>query len=222
MTTATAPAPAPPEHGLRQRGVLLIDDHRVFTDVLAFALDAQPDLRCVAVAHSVRDGVAKAAVYDFDVAIVDLYLPDGGGLSAIGQLHALRPNAQLIVLTDHPRADLAATAYRAGADAFLTKDDTLNAVLGIIRGTRRDPRRITPVSAHSNAGPQLTPREHQVLTLLAAGADARRIARDLRLSLYTVRDYIKAILAKLGVHSQHAAVAAATELGLIAAGRQLP
>jgi DNA-binding NarL/FixJ family response regulator len=219
MTTATTPAtPA----GSRERGVLLIDDHRVFTDVLALALDAQPDLRCVAVAHSVREGLAKAAVYDFDAAIVDLNLPDSGGLSALSGLHRLRPHAQLIVLTAHPRADLAAAAYRAGAHAFLAKDDALHSVLGVIRGARPDPRRAQSARSSTTARPQLTPREHEVLAMLATGADARRIARDLRLSLHTVRDYIKAILAKLGVHSQNAAVAAATEVGLLTDGKRFP
>jgi two-component system response regulator DesR len=217
MTTATTSAPPA---GLRQRGVLLIDDHRVFTDVLAFALDAQPDLRCVAVAHSVREGLAKAGVYDFDVAIVDLNLPGGGGIAVLSELRGLRPHALLIVLTAHPRADLAAAAFRAGAQAFLAKDDALHAVLDVIRGSRRGLRGAVPARPRPAAGPQLTPREHEVLAMLASGADARRIARDLRLSLHTVRDYIKAILAKLGVHSQHAAVAAATELGLVTAGQR--
>ncbi|MEV0133062.1 response regulator [Dactylosporangium sp. NPDC050688] len=122
--------------------MLLIDDHRVFTDALAFALDAQPDLRCVAVANSARDGLAKAAVYDFDVAIVDLYLPNAGGLAVVDELRAMRPAALLVVLTGHPRADLAAAAHRAGADAFLAKDDTLNAVLGVLRGAPTPRRRL--------------------------------------------------------------------------------
>src|SRR5258705_4946793 len=107
------------------RAVLVIDDHRVFTDVLSFALDAQPDLRCVAVAHSARDALAKAAGCDFDVAIVDLQLPDGSGLNVVGELRALRPAAQLIVLTGHPQPGLAEQARGAGADAFLAKDDAL-------------------------------------------------------------------------------------------------
>jgi DNA-binding NarL/FixJ family response regulator len=202
---------------MRPRDVLLIDDHRVFTDVLAFALDAQPDLRCVAVAHGLRDGLAKAATHHFDVAIVDLHLPDGAGLTAIGKLRVLRPRAQLIVLTGDVHPEMSAAAYRAGADAFVAKDDALQSVLRAIRHHSTAASAAAPVAT---AGPQLTPREREVLALLATGADARQIARALRLSLHTVRDYIKAILGKLRVHSQHAAVAAATELGLIATGRE--
>ncbi|MFC5003640.1 response regulator transcription factor [Dactylosporangium cerinum] len=218
MSTATMPAGCGAgAAGRGPRAVLLVDDHRIFTDVLAFALDAQPDLRCVAVANSARDGLAKAAVYDFDVAIVDLHLPDAGGLAVVEALRAMRPTALLVVLTGHPRADLAAAAHRAGADAFLAKDDALNAVLGVLRGGPPPRRRFDGA-----AGPQLTPREREVLALLASGADARRIAQDLGLSMHTVRDYIKTILAKLGVHTQHAAVAAAVESGLVTTGKRYP
>src|SRR5690349_12449573 len=92
------------------RAVLLVDDHRVFAEALAFALDAQPDLHCAAVAGSVRGALDAAAACDFDVAIVDLNLPDGGGLTVVGHLRALRPAAQLIVLTGHDQPGLAERA----------------------------------------------------------------------------------------------------------------
>ncbi|MEV4509197.1 response regulator transcription factor [Dactylosporangium sp. NPDC049525] len=220
MSTATMPAVSGTCPAVRApRTVLLVDDHRIFTDVLAFALDAQPDLRCVAVANSAREGLAKAAAYDFDVAIVDLHLPDAGGLAVVEELRAIRPAALLVVLTGHPRADLAAAAHRAGADAFLAKDDALHAVLGVLRGAPPpSPRR----RLADTAGPQLTPREHEVLASLASGADARTISHDLGLSMHTVRDYIKTILAKFGVHTQHAAVVAAIESGLVTAGKRHP
>nr|BFE57901.1 response regulator transcription factor [Dactylosporangium thailandense] len=188
------------------RAVLLVDDHRVFADALAFALDAQPDLRCVAVAGSVRGALEAAAGCAFDVAIVDLNLPDGGGLTVVGHLRSLRPDAQLIVLTGHDRPGLADRARRAGADVFLPKDDALRSVLDAIRGTGAAPQ---PV-------PRLSPRESEVLALLAAGRPASRIASELELSVHTVRDYLKTIRAKLGVQSQLDAVLAADRLGLVA------
>lgn len=196
----------PAATGSRRQNVLLVDDHQVFTDVLAFALNAQPDLRCVAVAHSARDALAKATTHPFDVAIVDLHLPDGDGLSVLGELQAVRPHAKLVVLTGHPCAELAVEAQRAGADAFLAKDGALQTVLGAIRGA--------PEPSESRA-PALTPREREVLAMLTNGADVRQIARDLELSVHTVRDYIKTLLAKFGVHSQHGVVAAATRLGVV-------
>lgn len=200
----------------RARAVLVVDDHRVFTDVLAFALDAQPDLRCVGVAHTARDALVLAAVRDFDVAIVDLQLPDRGGLEVIGELRALRPAAQLIVLTGHARPELAERAEQSGADAFLPKDDALQSVLAVIRGTSQaDAGELSPPR-------RLSRREHDVLARLAAGRNASQISTELGLSVHTVRDYIKAILAKLGAQSQLDAVMTATRLGLIDAAEHLP
>ncbi|WP_433064032.1 response regulator [Dactylosporangium sp. CS-033363] len=190
------------------RSVLLVDDHRVFADALAFALDAQPGLRCAAVAGSVRGALDAAAAHPFDVAIVDLNLPDGGGLTVVAHLRAAHPAAQVIVLTGHDQPGLAERARRAGADVFLPKDDALRSVLDAIRGGGTDPAPDGP--------PRLSPREREVLTLLAGGLDANRIAGELELSLHTVRDYLKAIRAKLGVHSQLDAVLAADRLGLVA------
>ncbi|MET7393785.1 response regulator transcription factor [Dactylosporangium sp. NPDC005572] len=194
-----------PTTSLASRSVLLVDDHRVFTDVLAFALDAQPGLRCVAVANSAGAALATAA---FDIAIVDLQLPDGDGLDVVRELRARHPAALLIVLTGHPGPGLTERARAAGADAALAKDDALGSVLDAIRRAEPD--------AAPSAVPHLSPRERQVLALLATGAPAGRIAAELGLSLHTVRDYVKALLAKLGARSQLDAVAVAGRLGLLA------
>ncbi|WP_432994151.1 response regulator [Dactylosporangium sp. CA-233914] len=197
-------------HRTPTRAVLLVDDHRVFADALAFALDAQPDLRCVAVAGSVRGALDAAAAGDFDVAIIDLNLPDGGGLTVVEQLRALRPAAQLIVLTGHDQPGLAERTRRAGADVFLPKDDALCSVLDAIRGGDG------PGEPGPDGLPRLSPREREVLALLASGHDATRIAAALELSVHTVRDYIKTLRAKLGVRSQLDAVLTADRFGLVA------
>jgi two-component system response regulator DesR len=207
MPTATRPTVA----GKSRRGVLVIDDQRLFTDVLTVALDAQPDLHCVAAAGTVRDGLVKAHACDFDVAIVDLHLPDGGGLNVVASLRALRPSAQLVVLTSHARPGLLAAARRAGADALLVKDQPLRTVLDVIRGADQPRPHVTAPAEV----PRLTPREREVLELLASGTQAQQIARELGLSLHTVRDHIRAILGKLGAHSQLDAVVTADRLGLI-------
>jgi DNA-binding NarL/FixJ family response regulator len=197
--------------------VVVIDDHRVFTDLLALAIDGQPDLRCVAVANTVQDGLAKAAVYPFDVAVVDLQLPDGGGLSVIARLREIRPTARIVVLTGYPRADLMRQSLERGADAFLAKDGALPQILAGIRGGPAADR--LPASGDEPAI-DLTPREHEVLACMAGGLDARLIAHELGLSLHTVRDYIKALLAKLDAHSQLDAVVTADRLGLVSVGER--
>lgn len=199
--------------------VLLIDDHRVFTDLLALTLDMQPDLRCVGVAHSVADGLAAAAAVAFDVAIVDLQLPDGPGFGAIAPLLAMRPEARIVVLTAHPRAALAERAIALGAVAFLAKDGALAEILTAVRHASTEQLVICAELRHAaGADLHLTPREFDVLWELGAGSDAPRIAAALGISMYTTRDHIKSILAKLGVHSQLEAVVTAGRLGLIEIG----
>lgn len=185
-------------------GVFLVDDHRVFTDLLALGLDASPDLRCRGVAHSIAE--ARATTPAYDVAVVDLQLPDGSGLDLVG---FLRP---VLLLTAHPHA-----ARRAGAAGVLGKEAPLAEILAAIRrvaaGGAVEPAATWPADA-----PHLTPRELDVLVELGRGRDAARIAVALGLSLHTVRDHIRALMAKLGVHSQLDAVVTAGRLGLIAVG----
>lgn len=199
--------------------VLVLDDHRVFTDLLEISLDLQAGIRCVAVAHTAAEGLARAAAVDFAVAIVDLQLPDGGGLDVIAELLALRPGARVIVLTAHPRVDLAERAVAAGAVAFLAKDTSLAEILSAVRSADAAHPRIDPrLRRNGSDDVGLTWREYDVLRQLGRGLDARRIAVELGISLHTTRDHIKSVMAKLQVHSQLDAVVSAQRRGLITVG----
>ncbi|ODU00532.1 MAG: hypothetical protein ABS81_23325 [Pseudonocardia sp. SCN 72-86] len=194
-----------PQNSGGRTSVLVLDDHRVFTDMLSLTLGMQPDLRCVAVAHTLADAFRLAATTEFDVAIVDRQLPDGDGLTFLPWLRTLRPHVRTVVLTAHPRADAAERALAEGAVAFLPKDGTLSEILDAVRGG-------APVVVH----PHLTAREKQVLDALARGLDAHRIAADLGISLHTTRDHIKVLLGKLDAHTQLEAVVVAHRLGVVA------
>jgi DNA-binding NarL/FixJ family response regulator len=203
------------------RDVLLLDDHRVFTDLMAIALDAQPDLRCVAVAHSVAEGLARAAETSFDVALVDIQLPDGGVLDALPELRTARPEARFVVLTAHPRPDLARRASAAGASGFLGKDAPFASILDAVRDTGvhdTAPADAPVPSDDAAARLGLTSRELDVLHELAQGRDARGAASALGISIHTTRDHIKSLRAKFGVHTQLDAVVSAGRLGLVTLG----
>lgn len=204
--------------GQAQVAVLVVDDHRVFTDVLRLGLDRQPDLRCAAVAHSVHEALAQASAVQFEVAVVDLDLPDGIGLELIGRLRQVRPEARVVVLTALTRPDLAVRALAAGAVAFLGKDGTLDRVLSALRSADADHRMVDGADRGEAGGVELTQREHEVLRNLGLGLDASQIAQELGISLYTTRDHIKAVIGKLGAHSQLGAVVAGERLGLIRVG----
>jgi DNA-binding NarL/FixJ family response regulator len=196
--------------------VFLLDDHRVFAESLALVLGTDPSMRCVAVAHTVEDGLRLAERLDFDVALVDLQLPDGGGLAAIPELLARRPGAAVVVLTAHARADLARRAFAAGAVGFLGKDASLTEITDAVRaapaGRRVAGRELPPDPADRL---KVTPREHEVLIALSRGLDATRIAGALGISLHTTRDHIRSVMGKLGVRTQLDAVVTAERLGLV-------
>ncbi len=203
----------------RSLSVFVLDDHRVFTDLLVLSLGMHHDLRCVAVAHTVADGLSRAAATDFDVAIIDLQLPDCSGLDAIARLRELRPHARVIVLTAHPRAALAERALAEGAVAFLAKDGALHEILDAVRhADATHPVVASALRAEPGTQVRLTPRELDVLRQLGTGQDAHRVASTLGMSVYTARDHIKSIMFKLDVRSQLDAVVTAGRLGLIDIG----
>lgn len=193
--------------------MLLVDDHRVFAESLALAIDVQPGMSCAGIACTVRDALARAQAVGYDVAVVDLDLPDGSGIDLIGPLGAY---GKVVVLTAHARADLAARAIEAGAAGFLAKDAGLAEIISGVRSASPARPVVTP---HVRQSPvALTAREYDVLRELGRGQDATRLATTLGISVYTARDHIKALMAKLGVRTQLDAVVTATRLGLITPG----
>ncbi len=209
--------------------VLVVDDHRTFAELLSRALDAEPDLQCVG--HALDSSEALAAVPRFmpDVVLMDVQLPDRDGISTTAELAGAFPHLKVLILTAHVSQEDIARAGAAGAAGFLAKDGSLSEVLDALRTARRGSL-ILPdgvlaaVAAHGardGTMPEwrLTPREVEVLRLLGDGRDPRTIAKDLGVSLYTCRGYVKSILAKLGVHSQLEAVVLATRAGLIRFGQ---
>lgn len=173
-------------------------------------LDAQQDLCCVGVAHSVQGARSIAGAVPFDAAVVDLGLPDGDGTTVVSELRRIAPRAHIVVLTAHPRSDLARRALGGGADRVLPKRGTFSDVLAALRD------RAFPASPHGRADEViLTPREREVLALLATGTDVRGAANVMGLSEFTVRDHVKSLLAKLGARSQLEAVITATRVGIL-------
>lgn len=198
--------------------VLLVDDHRVFTDLFALALDTADDLHCAATAATLDEARRKLEAYDVDVVVIDVHLGDDDGLAALPALGSLRPRARFVVLTGHPTAAGAARARAAGASAYLAKDTRLDALTAAIRSAT--PQR--PVVADGlplSVFDALSPRERDVLALLCAGLRPTAIAAELGLSTHTARDHLKALRLALGARSQVEVVSSALAQGLVSAGR---
>ena len=205
---------------------LVVDDQRTFADAVALALDSQPGLRCVGSVGSVDEALAVLARGCPDVVLLDIQLPRVNGVEAIGLLRELCPTVRVIIVTAHPAPATLVAAIRAGADGFLPKDTPFRDILQAVRQTDEqllvDHTTLDMVVHTEQAAPRdhgrpphLTPRESQVLHLLADGRPVKQIARQLQMSVHTCRGHVRSLLSKLEVHSQLAAVVQAARLGLL-------
>jgi DNA-binding NarL/FixJ family response regulator len=210
-------------------GVLVVDDHSTFAELLALALDSEPDLHCVAVAGDRTSAIEAAQQQAPDIAVVDLLLGREDGISLAAELTALRPGIRVVILTAHADQVVMRRASAAGVCGLLAKNGSLSDLLNTLRSARPggfivDPQllqRLVSTRDHTPVDlPSLTPREQEVLELLADGQDARTAARSMGISLHTCRSYIKNVLAKLDAHSQLEAVATATRVGIVHVPRQ--
>jgi len=196
----------------------------VVAEGLSALLNDQPDMTVVGSAASVADSVARAEHLKPDVAVVDFRLTDGTGADAGLGIRQVRPDTKLIFLTREDTDAARFAAIEAGASAFIHKSRAASEVVNAIRtvaagGTLFTPRTIaTLLNKRREMDSQLeslTPREKEVLRLMAEGTSSREIAARLGISYTTVRTHIRSLGGKLGVHSKLEAIVKARELGLV-------
>jgi DNA-binding NarL/FixJ family response regulator len=208
--------------------VLVVDDHRTFSDLLAMALDHEPDFTCVGTAAGVADALAMVDELRPDLVLMDVHLGVGDGIAATAQLTQIYPELRVVVLTAHSDTALMHRAADAGACGLVPKDGSLPDLLAALRSSSRGGLVVHPVllkalvtskAPSSHYRPPLTRREREVLTMLADGSDARTIAGSLGISVSTCRGYLKNLMLKLDAHSQLEAVVIATHHGLVSVGR---
>jgi DNA-binding NarL/FixJ family response regulator len=209
--------------------VVLADDHPMYRYGLTAVLEQAEGIDVVA---SVGDGSALVgAVRSFspDVVLTDLSMPDLDGIAAITQLLGMKPELPILVLTMHEDDAHVFAALRAGARGYLVKgadgSEIVRAVFSVFSGEAvyggAVARRIVAFysgrqieSPTARAFPDLTPREREVLELLAAGCRNHEIARRLGMSEKTVRNHVSQVLTKLQVPDRTAAALKAREAGL--------
>lgn len=217
-------------HTAERARVLVVDDHRTFTDLIGLALRSEPDLECVGAAHDVGQARAMVAALQPDLVLMDVNLGEDDGLDLAAELLCDDEELQVVVLTAFGDAGVMRRAAAAGASALLPKDGSLPDLLGGLRRARRGGLEVHPellrtlvteeARSPEQPDPDLTRRELTVLELLADGRTVTVIAKDLGISVNTCRGYVKTLLAKLGVHSQLEAVVAAGNRGLLDASRR--
>jgi DNA-binding NarL/FixJ family response regulator len=214
--------------------VLLLDDHTSFRELLALRLAREPDLAVVVEASSLAEGRQAVSQVEADVALVDLDLPDGSGVELIRDLRTVNPQAQAVLLTASGDRHLHAEAIAAGASGVLSKTVGSAEIIGAIRRLfagevllspheaielfrLADQRREAERSTHRIVE-QLTPREQDLLLLLAEGLADAAIAERLSISPKTVRNQMVGLLAKLNVDSRLQAVVEAARHGIVTIG----
>ncbi len=198
--------------------LLLADDHHVVRGALASLLDLEPDLTVVASVGSGDAAVEAAMVHRPDVAVLDIDMPGMDGLSAAAELRRRLPACRALMLTGHGKPGHLQKALDAKVGGFLLKTAPPDELVAAIRAVAAGQRVLDPalaVTAWGLADNPLTPREVDVLRLVAGGADAADIAGRLFLSAGTVRNYITTIVAKLDARNRTDAVRVAAESGWI-------
>jgi DNA-binding NarL/FixJ family response regulator len=199
--------------------ILVADDHPLLREGIAALIAEHPDLRLVAEAANGREAVERFRAVQPDVTLMDLQMPEMGGIEAIEAIRSEFPSARIIVLTTYAGDVLAQRALRAGAQAYVLKGLVRKDLLEVIRAVHGGLKHIQPdiamqLAAHIG-GSALTSREIEVLTLIGAGNSNKRIGLMLSINEDTVKGHVKNILAKLDARDRTHAVTLALKRGIL-------
>ena len=199
--------------------VLCVDDHRIVREGIGLIIDREPDMKVVASAATGEEAVASFARERPDVTLMDLQLPTMSGLDAIRTIRRADSEARIIVLTMYQGDEDIHRALSAGATTYLLKDTLSDDLIRIVREVHAGRRPIgADVKARLDeraAAPTLTPREIQVMELVAEGRRNKEIAALLGISEETVQVHLKNIFAKLKVSERTAALNVALRRSIV-------
>jgi len=212
--------------------LLLCDDQALFREGLRTLLSVQPDFKVVGEAANGEEAVRLSVLLTPDVILMDLRMPVMDGVLATQRIHSVTPKCKVIVLTTFDDDELVFDGLRAGAIGYLLKDVSSDKLFEAIRAADRGEyflqpsitakvmaefsrlSRLAPMPVESMADP-LSPRELEILRMVATGASNREIAESLIIAEGTVKNHLTNILSKLNVRDRMQAVLRAKEYGII-------
>ncbi|GGX79883.1 response regulator [Streptomyces fructofermentans] len=208
--------------------VFLLDDHEVVRRGITDLLDAEPDISVIGDADSVERTLVRAPALRPDVAVLDVRLPDGDGITVCRELRSAMPELACLMLTSFDDEDALLDAIMAGASGYVLKQirgsDLVSAVRTVASGqSMLDPATTARLMRSLRADPaeapalapelaSLSPRERDILALIGEGLTNREIGKKLYLSEKTVKNHISRLLAKLGVQRRVQAAVLASHL----------
>ena len=211
-------------------GVFLVDDHKVVRSGLAAYLATEPGMRVVGEAADGRGALDELAVLDRagefpDVVLMDLQMPNLDGVSATTQIKQRWPDVEVVAVTSFVEEQTIRSALEAGATGYLLKDADAGEVADAVRAAVAGEVHLDPAAAKAltaalraprSAAESLTPREREVVVLLASGGTNRELGKLLGVTERTARTHVSNILGKLGLASRTQAAMWAVREGLVA------
>jgi DNA-binding NarL/FixJ family response regulator len=199
--------------------ILIADDHYIVRMGLVALMNTEPDMEVVAEAADGIQAVELFRKHNPDLAVLDVRMPVRNGIETTREIRTTFPTAKVLILTAFDGDEEIHKALQAGAQGYVLKSSTgeklIPAIRAVAAGQRWVPKEVAKRLTARNLFEELTPREVQVLQLLAKGLANKEIADVLRITEYTAKDHLKSILAKLRVADRTEAVTAAIQRGII-------
>ncbi len=224
MSDTSQPKPGETAAGDGRIGVFLLDDHEVVRRGVQELLEAEPDITVVGEAGTVASALARIPVLRPDVAVLDVRLPDGDGITVCREIRSRMPQVACLMLTSFGDDEALFDAIMAGAAGYVLKQirgtDLVGAVRTVASGrSMLDPeaasrvmRRMRDQAAHADPLAALTGQERQILELIGKGLTNRQIGERMYLAEKTVKNYVSALFAKLGMERRTQAAAYAARV----------
>lgn len=212
--------------------ILLVDDHTLFREGLSGILSAQPDILVVGEASDGLEAIVMARDLRPDLILMDIQMPGCDGLEATQLIKKELPETVVVMLTIRDEEENLFEAIKSGAQGYLLKSIRSNEMIALLHAAMRGEAALSPALAgrmleefrrlSSHPGSRqlepmdpLTQREHEVLSLAAAGLSDKEISRKLSISIFTVKSHMRNILSKLQVNSRREAAWLAKNQGML-------
>lgn len=198
--------------------ILAADDHPLLRKGIAAVVNAEPNLKLIAEASSGEEAIEKYRIHRPDVTLMDLQMPGLNGIEAIHRIVSEFPSARIIVLTTYCGDAQVRRALRAGARAYILKGhdrELIETIHLVMEGRKRIPPEVAGELAEHAIEDELTPREVEVLRLIATGNSNKQIADELSVAEATIKSRVTNILSKLSASDRAHAVTIAVKRGII-------